>query len=451
MNDLNKTWCERDKAVLWHPCTQMKDHEKIPLIPIRRAEGVMLEDFNGQRYIDAIGSWWVSVMGHCHPRISEAVKKQIDQLEHVMLAGFTHEPAIRLAEKLVEITPEGLSKCFYADNGSSGVEVALKMSYHYWRNTGNTNKRIFMTLDNSYHGETLGALSVSQVGLYKDTYKDLLIEVLNVPVADTYHQDPSQSYEAYADGILAEVEKKMQAHADETCALIVEPLIQCAGGMRMSQPYFLRKLFELTRKYNIHFIADEIAVGFGRTGTLFACEQAEISPDFLCLSKGLTGGYLPLCAVLTHDHIYNAFYDEYLSGKAFLHSHSYTGNPLAATAALATIQLLEDENIIEANQAKSHRLRELLAPLQDHPHVGQVRVMGMVAAVEMVRTKQDKTPYPFEERRGLRVYQHGLKHGVLLRPLGNVVYFMPPYIINDEQMQHMVSVARTGIDLATQD
>lgn len=445
----NQDWVARDLQVLWHPCTQMKDHESFPLIPIRRGEGVYLEDMEGKRYLDAISSWWVNVMGHCHPAINAAIKDQVDTLEHVIMAGFTHEPAIALAEALVEITAPQLTRVFYADNGSAAIEVALKMSYHAWRNQGQHQKRVFMTLDNSYHGETLGALSVSQVGLYKNTYADLLTPVVALPVADTYRQPEGLSYEAYADGILQQIEILMQKHADNTCALIVEPLVQCAGGMRMYKPYFLNGLFKLTRRYGIHLIVDEIATGFGRTGTWFASEQADIEADFLCVSKGLTGGYLPMSVVMTTEDIYQQFYADYREGKAFLHSHSYTGNPLACRAALATIALLRTGQVLEQNKPKSVLFDTLTGPLQDHPHVGQVRHLGMITAIELVQDKATKTPYPWQERRGRRVFEYALSKGVLLRPIGDVVYFMPPYVITDSEIHTLVNIAKEGIDLAT--
>ncbi len=440
MSDLNQAWVQRDLNVLWHPCTQMKEHEAIPLIPIKKAQGVYLEDFNGKRYLDAVSSWWVNLLGHCNPEINAAIKQQIDNLEHVILAGFSHAPAIRLAEKLVEISPHNLSRVFYADNGSSGVEVALKMSYHAWHNQGEKQKRTFLTLDNSYHGETLGAMSVSQVALYKNTYKDLLFDVISIPVADTFLQPAEQTYEEFADTILQDIEQTLQNHSHEVCGLIVEPLVQCAGNMRMYKPYFLRKLFELTRKYAIHFIADEVAVGFGRTGTLFACEQADITPDFMCLSKGLTGGYLPLAAVLTSEQIYQYFYADYAADKAFLHSHSYTGNPLACTAALATIEILQQENIIEKNKEKIAYLKKISHAFRKHTIVGDVRQMGMILAIELrsdAVTRKDM----------LKIYQHALAQNVLLRPLGNVIYFMPPYIITEQQIDKLAQVAYQGIAL----
>ncbi|HEY5602992.1 MAG TPA: adenosylmethionine--8-amino-7-oxononanoate transaminase, partial [Gammaproteobacteria bacterium] len=422
----NHSMMQRDLAVVWHPCTQMKDHEHLPLIPIRRGEGVYLEDFDGRRYLDAISSWWVNLFGHNHPRITAAVKQQLDQLEHVLLAGFTHEPVVRLSERLVALAPAGLSRCFYADNGSSAVEIALKMSFHYWRNRGEQRKQKFVTLQNSYHGETLGALAVGDVELYKKTYEPLLLRVITAPSPDAYHAQPGESAADHATRQFQALETILQANASEICAIIVEPLVQCAGSMRMYDPVYLTRLRAACDKYRVHLIADEIAVGFGRTGTLFACEQAGITPDFLCLAKGLTGGYLPLSVVLTHDTVYEAFYDDYEKRTAFLHSHSYTGNPLACAAALATLDIFESDQILQRNQQLITTLASAIEPLRDHAQVGDVRQRGMIAAVEMVQDKTSRRPYPWQERRGLRVYQYALTQGVLLRPLGNVVYFMPP-------------------------
>ncbi|MCG8609376.1 MAG: adenosylmethionine--8-amino-7-oxononanoate transaminase [Pseudomonadales bacterium] len=439
----------RDLNALWHPCTQMKDHERLPIIPIKKGDGVWLEDFEGNRYIDAISSWWVNIFGHCNPRINDAIKEQLDTLEHVILAGFTHETVIELSERLVQVTPRGLDKCFYADNGSSAIEVALKMSFHYWRNSGNTRKTKFVNLANSYHGETLGALSVGDVSLYKDTYEPLLLEILTAPSPDCYNRDPGESWEDYSLRQFTLMEKLLAEQGDEICAVIVEPLIQCAGHMRMYHPIYLTRLKAACEKYNVHLIADEIAVGFGRTGTMFACEQAGITPDFMCLSKGLTAGYLPLSVVLTTNHVYDAFYDEYETLKAFLHSHSYTGNPIGCRTALATLDIFAQDNVIEANKALSKCMWDSTRHLIDHPHVADVRQHGMVLAIEMVQNKSSKTPYPWQERRGLRVFEHGLKNNCLLRPLGNVVYMMPPYIITESEIQHLAKIATEGIDIAT--
>jgi adenosylmethionine-8-amino-7-oxononanoate aminotransferase len=447
----NHEWQQRDLAVLWHPCTQMKDHEQLPLIPIRRGEGVWLEDFDGNRYLDAISSWWVNLFGHANPRINRAIGEQLQQLEHVLLAGFSHEPVIRLSERLVDLTPPGLSRCFYADNGSAAVEVALKMSFHYWRNLGQSGKTKFITLSNSYHGETLGALSVGDVPLYKETYRPLLMEAITVPSPDCHLREAGESWADYSRRQFAHMEATLARHAHETCAVIVEPLVQCAGGMRMYHPVYLELLREACDRHGVHLIADEIAVGFGRTGTLFACEQAHISPDFMCLSKGLTGGYLPLAVVLTTERVYQAFYDEYEKLSAFLHSHSYTGNPLACTAALATLDIFAEDNTLENNRRLAQIMAEVTAEFGDHPQVGEVRQHGMIVAMEMVKDKAAKTPYPWQERRGLHVYRHGLTQGALLRPLGNVVYFMPPYVVTEEQIRQLARIAREGIDLATRE
>lgn len=445
----NADLIQRDLRHLWHPCTQMKDHEWLPLVPIRRGEGVWLEDFEGRRYLDAISSWWVNLFGHCNPRIGERVKQQLDTLEHVILAGFTHEPVVALSERLAAITPGDLRHCFYADNGSSAVEVALKMSFHYWQNRGKTQKRRFVNLANSYHGETLGALAAGDVALYKETYGPLLMEMLTVPSPDCHARAPEVSCEEHSRRMFAPMREMLARHGDEICAVIVEPLVQCAGYMRMYHPVYLTLLREACDEFGVHLIADEIAVGFGRTGTLFACEQAGIAPDFLCLSKGLTGGYLPLSVTLTHDEIYAAFYDDYATLRAFLHSHSYTGNPLGCSAALATLDIFAEDDVIGDNRQKAARMAERAAPLADHPHVGEVRQTGMILAIEMVRDKAAREPYPWQERRGLAVYRHGLERGVLLRPLGNVIYFMPPYVITDEEIDLMVEVAAEGIEIAT--
>ena len=447
----NADWATRDLRAVWHPCTQMKDHEWLPMVPVACGEGVWLYDFNGNRYLDAVSSWWVNLFGHCNPRINQRIRDQLEELEHVILSGCSHRAVIELSERLTRITPPGLSRCFYADNGSSAVEVALKMSYHYWRNSGHSGKTRFVTLTNSYHGETLGALAVSNVALYRETYRPLLMESLTAPSPDCFHREASESWEAYSRRLFEPMEHLLAERANEICAVIVEPLIQCAGGMRMYHPVYLSLLRDACNRHGVHLIADEIAVGFGRTGTLFACEQADISPDFLCLSKGLTGGYLPLSVVLTHDRIYEGFYDDYSTLKAFLHSHSYTGNPLGCAAALATLDIFEEDDVIAANRSLARHMAEAAAPLAEHPHVAEVRQHGMVVAIEMVRDKRKREPYPWQERRGLRVYQHALEREFLLRPLGNVVYFMPPYVITPEQIETMARVAAEGIDLACAD
>ena len=445
------TLAERDLRVLWHPCTQMKDHETLPLVAIKRGEGAWLEDVDGKRYLDAVSSWWVNLFGHANARINAALRDQLGQLEHVIFAGFTHEPAVRLSEQLVRLTPPGLNRCFFADNGSAAVEVSIKMSFHYWRNRGRPRKTRFITLANSYHGETLGALAVGNVELYKSLYKPLLMDVLTAPSPDCYWRESGDSWEQHSLRQFEHMERMLDEHADEVAAVIVEPLVQCAGGMRMYHPIYLSLLRESCDRHGVHLIADEIAVGFGRTGTLFACEQAGITPDFMCVSKGLTGGYLPLSAVLTTDDVYAAFYDDYANLTAFLHSHSYTGNPLACTAALATLDIFATDNILERNRVKAAYLAQRARELENHPHVAEVRQCGMIVAVEFVKDKRTREPFPWAERRGQRLYRHALTQGVLLRPIGNVVYFMPPYIVDEAEMDLMVRVAAVGIDRAACD
>ena len=426
----------------------MRDHEDYPPIAIKRGSGVWLEDYDGRRYLDAISSWWVNLFGHANPRINAAITDQLGKLEHVILAGFTHEPIVTLSERLVALAPPGLTRCFYASDGSSAVEIALKMSFHYWRNRGESRMR-FISLSNSYHGETLGALSVGDVALYKETYEPLLLKTITVASPDCYAREPGESCADYSTRLFAAMEAALARHAHETCAVIVEPLVQCAGGMRMYDPVYLKLLRAACTKYNVHLIADEIAVGFGRTGTLFACEQAGITPDFLLLGKGLTGGYLPLSVCLTTDKVYEAFYAEYSAQKAFLHSHSYTGNPLACAAANATLDIFRDDDVLNRNRQLAAHMARATAQFAEHPHVAEVRQRGMILAIEMVQDKKTREPYPWQERRGMAVYRHGLENGVLLRPLGNVVYFMPPYVISEAEIDQLAKVAWEGIVRAT--
>jgi adenosylmethionine-8-amino-7-oxononanoate aminotransferase len=430
MLDKNSEMMQRDLEVIWHPCTQMKDHETLPLIPIKSGKGVYLYDFEGNSYIDAVSSWWVNLFGHANESINTKIKAQLDTLEHVLLAGFTHEPAVELAHKLVNITPSELKKVFYVDNGSSAVEAALKMSYHYHLNLGK-RKPLFLSLTNSYHGETIGALSVGDVALYKETYEPLLIANMQVAV-------PKDQSEEAANEALTVLEEVLKAKSDEIAAFILEPLIQGAGGMHMYHPAYLVGASALTKKYNVHLIADEIMTGFGRTGKMFACEHADISPDFMTLSKGLTGGYLPLSVVMTTDEVYNAFYCDYNEYKAFLHSHSYTGNPLACSAALATLEIFEQNDVLGDNEKKSVYIKERLETFLDLPNVKEIRQQGMVTAIEL-------QGYDVSERIGLRIYEYALSKGVLLRPLGHVIYFMPPYIITYEEIDKMIEVAYEGI------
>ena len=454
----NRDWAARSLARVWHPCTQMKDHESLPLVPIRSAQGAWLEDFDGKRYLDAVSSWWTSVFGHRHPLIVERLKQQLDQLDHVLLAGFTHEPAVRLAEKLCALAPPGLTRCFYSDNGSSAVEVALKMSFHYWQNAGQPRKTRFIALENGYHGETLGALAVGGTGLYRDAYRPLLLQPIHVPSPDCFGRAPGASWEDHSRQQFVHMQAALERHAHEVCAVIVEPLVQCAGGMRMYHPIYLRMLREACDRHGVHLIADEIATGFGRTGRMFAMEwaatgpagpgQNRFAPDLMCLSKGLTGGTLPLAATLATEEIYQAFYADYAAGKAFLHSHSYTGNALACAAALATLEIFEQQDWMLHNRNLGHLLWMSVAQLLKHPNVAEVRQQGMILAIELAQDARARTPFPREQRRGLRVYRHGLEKGVLLRPLGDVVYFMPPYLLETEDVKLMARTAIEGIELA---
>ncbi|SFV57401.1 Adenosylmethionine-8-amino-7-oxononanoate aminotransferase [hydrothermal vent metagenome] len=431
MTDKNSEIMKRDLEVIWHPCTQMKDHETLPLVPIKSGKGVYLYDFEGNSYIDAVSSWWVNLFGHANKTINDKIKAQLDSLEHVLLAGFTHEPAVELAHKLVNITPETLVKVFYVDNGSSAVEAALKMSYHYHLNLGK-RKPLFLSLTNSYHGETIGALSVGDVALYKETYEPLLIANMQVPV-------PKDQSESAAKEALQILEDVLIDKSEEIAALILEPLIQGAGGMHMYHPAYLSGARVLTKKYDVHLIADEIMTGFGRTGKMFACEHANISPDFMTLSKGLTGGYLPLSVVMTTDEVYNAFYCDYNEYKAFLHSHSYTGNPLACSAALATLEIFEQNDILGENEKKCTYIYKQVEKFRSLPNVKEIRQQGMVTAIEL-------QGYDVKERIGLRIYEYALSQGVLLRPLGNVIYFMPPFVITYKEIDKMIEVAYKGIE-----
>ena len=441
----------RDVSAVWHPCTQMKDHEDLPPIAIRRGKGVWLEDNNGKRYLDAISSWWVNLFGHGNLRIGRAVRRQMDRIEHVMLAGFTHKPAIQLAERLVELSPPGLTRCFYSDNGSTAVEVALKMSYHYWLNRGRSEKRRFVCLANAYHGETLGALSVGQVPLYRKTYEPLLLEPLVAPSPDCYARKEGDTPEQHSRRMFSGMEALLERYKDEICAVIVEPLVQCAGYMRMYHPVYLSMLREACDRFQVHLIADEVAVGFGRTGTMFACEQAGISPDLLCLGKGLTGGFMTLAATLAGDEIYRAFYDDYTELNAFLHSHSYTGNPLACSAALASLDIFRQDSVLENNRHLAELMAEEAKDIEGHPNVADVRQCGMIMAIELARDGKTREPFPWQERHGRRIYRHALEHGVLLRPLGDVVYFMPPYVIKPAQVRQMMDAALEGIERAVAD
>lgn len=429
----NQDLLNRSLQAVWHPCTQMKQHEHLPLIPIRSGDGMWLTDVEGKRYLDAVSSWWVNLFGHNNPRIKNAIKQQLDSLEHVMLAGFTHEPVVELSEKLSRLT--GLGHAFYASDGASATEIALKMSFHYWRNSGKSAKNKFISLQNSYHGETLGALGVTDVAIFKDTYAPLLMQSAQMPSPDFRLAEAGESAQAFALRCAQTLEEYIALHHAELAAFIIEPLLQCAAGMGMYDAIYIKRAREICDRYDVHLIADEIAVGFGRTGTMFACEQAQIKPDFICLSKGITGGYLPLSTVLTTDEVYTAFYDD-STIKGFLHSHSYTGNPLACSAALATLAIFESDDVINQNQQKTGAINEKVQVLTDLP-VKHLRNKGMIWAFDVVTKNVGFST---------SLYQQALQHGLLLRPIGKTVYFMPPYIINETEMNFLVDTTKLCIE-----
>ena len=432
----------RSRQFLWHPCTQMKHLEATPPLPIARGEGAWLIDTEGRRYLDAISSWWVNLFGHCNPRINAAITDQLGRIEHVMLAGATHAPVVDLSERLAKLT--GLGHAFYGSDGASATEIALKMSAHFWRNSGRPEKNGFISLKNGYHGETVGALSVTDIPLFKSTYAPLLRHTAQVPTPDARLAEAGESAEAFALRCAAALEAHLAGHAGETAAFIVEPLVQGAAGMAMYHPAYLTRARELCDRYQVHLIADEIAVGFGRTGTMFAFEQAPASntphasrltphavrPDFICLSKGITGGYLPLSAVLTTDDVYAAFYGD-ATARGFLHSHSYTGNPLACRAALAVLDIFESEQVIAANRVRAGEFTAILADVAAHGRVRHFRHRGMIWAFDVA----DASP-----GFAARFHHAALREGVFIRPIGNTVYVMPPYVTEASEMATLAKV-----------
>ncbi|MBK6618693.1 MAG: adenosylmethionine--8-amino-7-oxononanoate transaminase [Nitrosomonas sp.] len=415
----------RSNQAVWHPCTQMKDHEKFLPLEVTKGIGAWLYDQNGDRYLDTISSWWVNLFGHCNPRINAAIIDQLQKIEHVLLAGCTHEPVVLLSERLAKLAPGDLGHCFYASDGASATEIALKMSFQYWQQCGSPTKKNYISLQNGYHGETLGALSVTDVPLFKQTYAPLLLPSITVPTPDWRQATNNETPYDCALRAAAALEQHLEQHHAEIAALILEPLIQGAIGMGMYHPVYLERARQLCDRYQVHLIADEIAVGFGRTGTMFACEQAAITPDFLCLAKGLSGGYLPLSVVMTTDNIYAAFYDD-LTSKAFLHSHSHSGNALACRAALATLDIFEQDNVLASNAVKAHLFNQHLQSLKTHPKVENFRNCGMIWAFDA------RDPVANFAN---RFAQLGLEQQLLIRPIGRAVYIIPPYILEENDMQ----------------
>lgn len=429
---------------IWHPCTQMKDHEDFPPIMADRAKGIYIYDKKGKPYIDIISSWWCNLLGHNNPRINEAVKQQLEKMEHIMLAGFTHEPAEELCSRLAEHLPQGLDKFFFVDNGSSAVEVAMKMSFQYHYQTGHPEKQRFMTLANGYHGETLGSLSVGGMDFYSRMYKPLLLDTIHVEGPDCYRCPYGLKRETCQGECIQMAEKAFAEHGQETTAFLFEPMVQGAAGMRMYSPVYIQKLRKLCDTYQVNLIADEIAAGYGRTGKFLACDHAGITPDFLCLSKGLTGGYLPMALTVTNQAIYDAFYGDFNDKKAFVHSTTYGGNPMACAAAVEVLKILDEDQVLEHTE-KDYLNRSLKQALEGHKYVGEIRSIGLINAVELVLDPAAKKGFPPERRIGYQIHKEAMKRGLLLRPIGDVPYFNPPLNITRSEIDEAVSICIDSI------
>ncbi len=425
--ELPAAWVDRSLAAVWHPCTQMQWHPELPLVSIARAEGPWLTGHDGARYFDAISSWWVCLLGHRHPAVVQALRDQLDQLDHVMLAGLTHQPVIELSERLANLTGNVLGHAFYGSDGASAIEIAIKMSAHAWQHLGHARKQSFVCLAGSYHGETLGALGVCDLPGFRQPYEGLVRPAYVVPNADARQAHPGEDARQVALRQVQHLAALLEERSDEIAAIVTEPLVQGAGGMIFYDPEYLRQVRALCDRYAVHWIADEIAVGCGRTGSFFACEQAGVWPDMLCLSKGITGGFLPLSIVLSRDEIYRLFLHD-SAAKAFLHSHSYTGNPLACRAALAVLDVLARDDVLAANRLRATRLTARLQPIAKHAQVRHFRQIGMIWAWDIV-----DAPADFAHQ----VFRVGLRHELLLRPLGNTVYLMPPYLLSDAEIDSL--------------
>ncbi len=436
-----------DREIVWHAFSQMSEYDGLI---VQSAEGCWLTAIDGQRYLDGASSLWCNVHGHAHPVIDAAIVRQLAQVAHVTSLGMSHPTTIKLAKRLVDLAPEGLEHVFFSSDGASAVEAAMKMAFQYWRQCSKPQpqRTTFLAVDSGYHGDTLGACSVSGVSRFQAIFEPLLFPVLRGPCPDTY-RIPSDANNELVQYYLDQYESILQQHAPSIAAIIIEPLVQGAAGMIVHPTGFLAGLYELSRKYDTLFIADEVAVGVGRTGKMFACEHESVSPDLLCLGKGLTGGYLPMSATLCSTRIWNAFSGRYADGVSFSHGHTYGGNPLAAAAAHATFDIFDDERTLTKLSNKIQHLSNLLAPISQHPHVGNVRQVGFIAGIELVQDKDTKRPFPYEERRGAVACQEALKQGVWLRPLGNVIPIIPPLSITDQELELLVEAIVQGIDVAT--
>ncbi len=427
-------WIKKDLKYIWHPYTQAKDCKRLPPILIERAKGIKLYDNQGNCYYDTISSWWCNIHGHNHPEINKAIRNQLNSLEHVLFAGFTHKPAIKLAEQLVTITPDNLTKVFFSDNGSTAVEVALKMSFQYWQNIGRKKKTKFLSLDSAYHGDTVGAMSVSGVGLFNQVFSPLFFRSFKAPSPYCYRCPVGKCKSTCNIECINSLEVILKKKSKEIAALILEPMVMAAGGMIIYSHSYLKRAAQLAKKYNIHLILDEVASGFGRTGKMFACEHARVKPDFICLSKGITSGYLPFAATLTTNKIYNRFYADYEKRKTFYHGHTYTANPISCAIALASLKVYEQEHTLGKINKLIPLFHKKLEAFKDLPLVGDVRCIGMIGAIELVKNKQTKEPFGLRERIGLEVYRKGLGEGLILRPLGSIVYFFLPLCIKRGQI-----------------
>jgi len=441
---------EKDKRYVWHPFTQMQDWRQEDTLVIDRAEGNWLVDVEGQRYLDGVSSLWVTVHGHRRREIDEAVRAQLDRVAHSTLLGLANVPSIELAERLVSLAPAGLTKVFYSDSGSTAVEVALKMAFQYWRHRGRPEKRRFLALTDAYHGDTLGAVSVGGIDRFHEVFRPLLFDVVRAPSPYWYRCADAPDPASCRDLCLTALERLLDKHAGEIAAFVVEPLVQGAAGM-ITQPHgYLAAAAEMCRAHDVLLVCDEVATGFGRTGSLFACTQEGVTPDLLCLAKGLTGGYLPLAATLASEAIYSAFLGNHSDFKTFFHGHTYTGNPLACAAALANLEIFEADHVLErvAQRAEllGEELESVIVPL---PHVGQVRRRGLMVGIELVRNRATREPYPATEAIGARVCRAARRHGVILRPLGPVIVLMPPLSIEPDEVRLLVEATGRAIAEAT--
>jgi adenosylmethionine-8-amino-7-oxononanoate aminotransferase len=444
---------EWDKEYVWHPFTQMQMWNAADPLIIERGEGSYLIDVLGNRYLDGISSLWVTVHGHAHPILTQAIKDQVDKIAHTTLLGLANVPSIQLAKKLVEITPSGLTKVFYSDAGATSVEIALKIAFQYWQqhtDPQERQKKKFISLEEAYHGDTVGTISLGGKGLVHATYRDLLFEGYRVPTPYCYRCSLGQERDLCNLACLQVVEDIMVEHHQEIAGMIIEPLVQGAAGMLTAPVGYLRKIRELCTKYNILMIADEVAVGFGRTGTLFACEQEGVSPDIMCIAKGLTGGYLPLAATLTTETIFQAFLGEPRECKTFFHGHTFTGNPVGCAVALANIEVIEQAHLIQHVQALTQVLSGELERFSSLSHVGDIRQKGLMVGIELVRDKQTKEPYIIEDNVGHQVILEARRHGLIIRPLGNVIVLMPILAMSEEELQEVISITYQAIKNVTE-